>query len=92
MEMCEVLPDAYDEGYINSNLNSLTNFTSDRVTEFKDILPGNLSQMITKTAPISLRIVIICHETGHHILNLMKSQWKLRQQHDQNFPMVGKPW
>ena len=92
MEMCEVLPDAYDEGYINSNLNSLTNFTSDRVTEFKDILPGNLSQMITKTAPISLRIVINCHETGHHILNLMKSQWKLRQQHDQNFPMVGKPW
>ena len=24
-------------------------------------------------------------------MNLMESQWKLRQQHDQNFPMQGKP-
>ena len=30
-------------------------------------------------------------ETGHPIVNLMESQWKLRQQHDQNFPMEGKP-
>ena len=30
-------------------------------------------------------------ETGHTVLNLMKSQWKLRKQHDQNFPMEGKP-
>ena len=33
----------------------------------------------------------VCDETGHPIVNLMKGQWKLRQQHDQNFPMVGKP-
>ena len=24
-------------------------------------------------------------------MNLMESQWKLRQQHDLNFPMEGKP-
>ena len=26
-------------------------------------------------------------ELGHPVLNLLESQWKLRQQHDQNFPM-----
>ena len=26
-------------------------------------------------------------KTGHPIVNLMESQWKLRQQHDQNFQM-----
>ena len=45
--------------YINSKLNPLTKFTSSsRSTEFKDILPWNISQMITKTIPISTRIVI----------------------------------
>ena len=45
--------------YINSNLNPLTKFTSSsRSTEFKDILPWNISQIITKTIPISMRIVI----------------------------------
>ena len=33
----------------------------------------------------------LCDETGHLIVNLMESQWKLRQKHDQNFPMQGKP-
>ena len=32
----------------------------------------------------------LCDERGHPINNLMKSKWKLRQQHDQNFPMEGK--
>ena len=45
--------------YIISNLNPLTKFTSSRrSTEFKDILPWNISQMITKIIPISTRIVI----------------------------------
>ena len=45
--------------YIDSNLNPLTNFTSSsRSTEFKGILPWNISQMITKTNPISTRVVI----------------------------------
>ena len=32
-----------------------------------------------------------CHEMGHPVVNMMESQWKLRQQHDQNFPMEEKP-
>ena len=44
--------------YINPNLNPLTQFTSSsRSTKFKDILLWNISQMITKTTPISTRIV-----------------------------------
>ena len=33
----------------------------------------------------------LCEETGHPIVNMMESQWKLRQQYHQNFPMEGKP-
>ena len=45
--------------YIDSSLNPLAKFTSSsRSTEFKDILPWNISQMITKTFPISTRIII----------------------------------
>ena len=45
--------------YINSNLNPLTKSTSSsRSTEFKDILAWNISEMITKTLPISTRIVL----------------------------------
>ena len=61
MEMSEVWPDIYlmRNIYINSNLNPLTKFTSSsRSTEFKDILPCIISQMIMKTIPVSMRIVI----------------------------------
>ena len=30
-------------------------------------------------------------EMGHPVVNIMESQQNLRQQHDQNFPMDGKP-
>ena len=30
-------------------------------------------------------------EMGHPVENLMESQWKLRQQHDQNLQMKGNP-
>ena len=33
----------------------------------------------------------LCNETRHPVVNLIKSQLKLRQQHDQNPPMEGKP-
>ena len=29
-------------------------------------------------------------ETGHALLSLTKSRWKLREKHDQNFPMEEK--
>ena len=32
----------------------------------------------------------LCYKTGHPIVSLMESQWKLRQQYDQNFPYGGK--
>ena len=52
-----ILP--YNNIYINSNLNPLRKFTSNsRSTEFKDILPWNIFQMITKTIAICTRILI----------------------------------
>ena len=33
----------------------------------------------------------LCNEMEHPVLSLLESQWKLRQQIDQNFPMEGKP-
>ena len=45
--------------FINSNQNSFKKVTSsNRSTEFEDILPWNISQMITKIIPISTRMVI----------------------------------
>ena len=32
-----------------------------------------------------------CNEIGDPVVNMMESQWKLRQKQDQNFPMEGKP-
>ena len=34
----------------------------------------------------------LCDETGHPDVNMMEIQWKLRQEHDQNFPMERKQW
>ena len=79
--------------YFSSNLNSLTKSTSSSgSTELKDILPWDLSQMIMKTIPISTRVVVsYMMKWGHPALSLSKSQWKLRQPHDQNFPVERKP-
>ena len=30
-----------------------------------------------------------CDETGHPVVNMIESQWKLKQQHDQNFLLEG---
>ena len=50
----------FNEGYIHQfQPEPLTKFTSSsRSTEFKNILSWNISEMITKTIPISTRIVI----------------------------------
>ena len=32
----------------------------------------------------------LCNETMHPVLSLMEGKWKLKQQHDQNFPVEGK--
>ena len=61
MEMSEALPNIFYDGYIyiNSNLSTLTKFTtSSRSTKSKDIFPQNISQVITKTIPISTRIAL----------------------------------
>ena len=44
----------------DSNLKPLKKLTSSRRTEFKNIFPWNISQMITKTVPANTRIVISC--------------------------------
>ena len=79
---------------INSNLNPFMfqpEPSSCRSTEVKDILLWNISQMFTKTIPISTRIVISFAVKQDILLwNWWESQWKLRQQHNQNFPMEGK--
>ena len=76
--------------YINSNLNPLTKFTSSsssrRSTEFKDISndhEDHPNQHENSHKP--------CNEMGYSVLSLLESQWKLRQQHDLNFPKEGKP-
>ena len=77
--------------YNNSNLNPPTKFTSSSWrTKFKEILPWNISQMITKTIPLRTRVIISYAMKQHSVVNLIESQWKLRQEHDQNFPMEGK--
>ena len=70
--------------YINSNLNPLTKFTnSSKSTKLKDILSWSI------TIPIYWNNHQLCDEMGHPIVDLMESQWKLRQQHE-NFLVEGK--
>ena len=62
--------------YINSNPNPLTKFpSSSRSTKFKDILPSNISQMITKTIPINTRIVTT-YVMKRSINMIRISQWR----------------
>ena len=86
--MNQAWPDTYNEGYIlNSNLNLLTKLTSSsRITEFKDILPWKISSPNQHESSHKL-----CNETEYPVLSLTEKQWKLRKQHDQNFPNERKP-
>ena len=68
--------------YINSNLNPITRFTrSSRSTEFKDILPYNIFEMITKTISISKKIVI-SYAMKQFILFCV--YWKVNRKSDRN--------
>ena len=63
--------------YINFNLNLLTKFTwSSRSTKFKNILQWNISQMITKTIPISTKIAtrVIPHQ-------MVQNSWGFNMTH-----------
>ena len=76
---------------INSNLDPLTKFTSSSRSRVEKYLPmERLSNDHEDHPNQHENSHKLCHETGHLVLNLMESQWKPRQQHDQNFPMEGR--
>ena len=80
---------------MNSNLNPLTKFTSSRGTEFKDTPPPPMENLSNdhEDHPNQLKNSHkSCGEKGYPALSLLESQWKLRQQHDQNYPMEKKPF
>ena len=77
--------------YINFNLNPLKKLiSSNRSTDFNDILLWNISLKWSQR-PSHQNSHKLYNETGHFVVNLIENQWKLRQQHDQNFPMERKP-
>ena len=57
---------------VNSNLNPVIKFTSSS----NMFLSRNIPQMITKTVPISMRMVNAMQWNGHPVVNLMEHQWK----------------
>ena len=65
--------------YINSNLNPLTNLPIEHLSNDHKDCPNQCKNSHK-----------LCDETGHPIVNLMESQWKLRKQHDQNYPMASE--
>ena len=76
-----------------TNSNPLKKFTSSSIsTEFKDILPWmeHLSIDHEDHPNQHENSHKLCDERGHPVVNLMESQWTLRQQHDQNLPVEGK--
>ena len=77
--------------HINSSLNPLTKFTSSsRGTEIYP--PMERLSNNHEDHPNQLRNSHkSCDEVRHPVLSLLESQWKLRQQLDQNFPLEGKP-
>ena len=77
---------------IQTWIHSQNSLAAAEALEFKNILPWHTSQMINEDHPNQHKnIQKLCDERGHPVLNLLETQWKLRQQHDQNFPMEGKP-
>ena len=76
----------------NSNLNPLTKVTSStRSTELRYLPMEHLSNDHEDHPNQHKNSHKVCNETGHPVLSLLESQWKLRQQYDQNFLMEGQP-
>ena len=75
------------EMYINSNLNPLTAATE---AELWKSLMEHLSNNHEDRPNQHEKSYKLCNDTGHPTFSLMKSHWKLKQ-HDQNFPIEGKP-
>ena len=73
--------------YINSNVTPLPKLTSSsRSTEFKDTPPTEHLSNDHKDHPNQHENSHKSHnETGYPVLSLLESQWKLTEQHDQNF-------
>ena len=62
---------------------------TEELSEFEDILPWIIFQVITKRVPISTKIAIRNAMNWASPLWMMESQRKLRQQHHQNFLKEG---
>ena len=76
------------DAYKNSNLNSITKFTSSsRSTEFKDIFTWNISRMITKTIPISTIIVISYAKKQDTLFSVC---WKANGNWDSNLIRISQ--
>ena len=74
--------------HINSNLCSLTKFTSSsRSTEFEDTLKWNISQIITKIITVSTRIVM-SYAMKQGIL--LWIQWKVSGNGDNNMIRISQ--
>ena len=77
--------------YINSNLNLLIKFTSSsRSSEFKDILPRNISQMTTKTIPISMRMPQAMWSNGTSCFEFIGKSMETETIKWSEFPYGGK--
>ena len=96
MEISEAWLDTYDEWYMASipTWSHLQKSLAVAEPEFKDILPWISSHLLNDHEDCPNQHENrhnLCNETRQPIVNLMESQWKLGQQHDQNLPMEEKP-
>ena len=94
MEISEAWPDTFDEGYIHQFQSEPTHKIHEqqqkhwvqRCPPMEDLSDDN------KDCPNHHKnSQKICNERGHPLVNMKESQWKLRQQHDQNLRMEEKP-
>ena len=83
----------YWEIYINSNLSPLPKFTSSSgSTKFQDVFMEHVLHDHEDHPNEHNNCHKLCDEIWHPLLSLKESQWKWRQQHDQNFPVERKPF